>query len=276
MHPAHVVPMVDEFGYIRTEVSLDLISPEFNALTDAAASRIPDVLGAEFAGLYLYGSIAAGRAVAGRSGLDLFVVLQAEPDENVLEQLRAVARELEVEFSGLVRAVSIDSTWLDEVFNGARRLAQQVFLRHMCVCIAGDDIRSELPRFAPTTEVCSSLNGDAPEVLDALWRDFDRTHGENERRRIGGKIARKILYTAMSCIAAETGEWATGRADMASYLTLFYPEITSDVEFLLHACEERELVLVGSLRRLKTLSDWISGEAERVLRDRTGSQAGPE
>ncbi|MFW5994887.1 MAG: hypothetical protein ACOCRN_02160 [Spirochaetia bacterium] len=266
MHPDHVTSMIDEFGYIRTEVSLDLIAPEFQALVNDAATRVPQVLDAEFAGLYLYGSVAAGRAVAGRSGLDLFLVLQAEPDDTVLSRIREFAGELESESSGLVREVSIESTWLDEVFNGPNRLARQVFLRHMCVCIAGDDIRDELPRFAPTWEVCASLNGDAPEVLGRLWREFERTHAEHDRRRIAGKIARKILYTGMSCIAAETGEWATGRADMASYLSLFYPAISADMEFLLHACEEQELALVGSLQRLRGLSRWISAESRRVLR----------
>lgn len=269
MHPDHVTSMIDQFGYIRTEVSVDLIAPDFDALVSDAASRIPDRLDAELVGLYLYGSVAAGRAVAGRSGLDLMSVLQAEPDDTVLSDIHTVARELEAEYAGLVRGVSVESTWIDEVFNGRDRLAKQVFLRHMCVCIAGDDIRDELPRFAPTVEVCASLNGDAPRVLEGLWRDFARTHVEHERRRIAGKIARKILYTGMSCIAAETGEWATGRADMASYLSLFYPAVSPDIEFLLHACEEQELVLVGSVQRLKRLSQWVSAEANRVLK-RTG------
>lgn len=266
MRPGHVDSLVDDFGRIQSEVDRDLISATFAPLVDAATECIPSALGAELSSLLLCGSIPAGRAVARRSNMDLLAVLQSEPEPSVTRGIAEVAEKLEAAFPRLVREVSISSTYVDELFNGPRSLGLKVSIRHLCVRLWGDDFAAELPKFQLTPELCASMNGDAPEVLADLWRKLDQAHGEEEHRRIAGSIARKILRTGMSCISAESGEWATGRGDIAAYLTLYFQEIAPDVEFLLHLAEQQELALVGSVQRLRRVSAWASREAGRVLK----------
>ncbi len=263
MRPGHIESLVDDFGQIVSEVSLDNVSSSFAPLVDASCEVIPEAIGDELSSLYLYGSIPAARAVSGRSDLDLLAVLQSEPAGRSRRRITGAARELEARFPKLVREVSIAVTWIDEIFHGDRALGWKVFIRHLCVLLWGDDIAAELPKYRPTPEVCANLNGDAAEVLAELWRQFDAATNEEEHRRIGGMIARKILRTGMSVVSARSGEWATSRADIASYLILYFPEITPDIELLLHLAEEQELALVGNIGRLRGLSKWavrLAGE----------------
>ncbi|TVQ21724.1 MAG: hypothetical protein EA383_16665 [Spirochaetaceae bacterium] len=259
--------MVDEFGYIQNEVAIENVTETFRPLLDDAVNRISRLLGPEMSGLYLYGSVGTGRAVAGRSDIDLLVVLLAEPAPPRCNAIADVARQLEGHHPKVVRSVEIATTWLDQVLTSRESLGYKVFIKHFCVCIAGDDLSPELPHVPPSPTVCSALNGDAPEVLSELWTRFDRTYDEHERRRLGGAIARKILRTLMSVIAAETELWATGRADIASFIIISYPDLVPDVEFLLHAAEEQELALAGSVQQLRRISSFTAGEARRVLRD---------
>jgi len=265
MRPRHIESLVDDFGQIVSEVSIDNISPTFAPLVDAACESIPETVGDELSSLYLYGSIPAARAVAGRSDLDLLAVLQSEPGRRCRRRIEGVERELEARFPKRVREVSIAVTWIDELFHGDRSLGWKVFIRHLCVLLWGDDIAAELPKYRPTPEVCANLNGDAPRVLADFWRQFEVADSEEEHRRIGGMIARKILRTGMSVVSAQSGEWATSRADIASYLILYFPEIASDIELLLHLAEEQELALVGNVARLRALSQWAVRQAEREL-----------
>lgn len=265
MRPEHIESLVDDFGQIVSEVSLDHVSPVFAPLVGAARETIPDAIGDELSSLYLYGSIPAARAVSGRSDLDLLAVLQSEPDGRTRSRIADAARQLDGRFPKQVREVSIAVTWIDEVFHGDRALGWKVFIRHLCVLLRGDDLAVELPKYRPTPEVCANLNGDAPEVLADLWRRFDTADSEEEHRRIAGMVARKILRTGMSVVSARSGEWATSRADIASYLTLYFPEITPDIELLLHLAEEQELALVGNLGRMRALSQWAIRRAESEL-----------
>lgn len=257
--------MVDQFGHIYKEVSVAHIAPEFRAIIEAASVEIPRAIGDEFFSLYLYGSIPAGRAVAGRSDLDLFAILQDEADTQVGSRVAAACSDLMKRFPTTVRRIELDTTWMDELFAGPRSPGLKAFVKHMCVCISGPDVSEEIPKLTPSREVCSSLNGDAPEVIQSLWKAFFDATTEGQRRYVAGRIATKILRTMMSAIAVETGEWATGRADMAAYITWYYPGMTPDVDFLLQVAEERELALVGGVRRLREASEFCIAECRRVL-----------
>ncbi len=265
MKPNHVESMVDEFGHMYKEVSHARIAPEFRSLVEAASTEIPRAIGDEFFSLYLYGSIPAGRAVAGRSDLDLFAILQDEADNQVDSRVQSACEELMRCFPASVRRIDVDTTWMDELFSGPRSPGLKAFVKHMCVCVAGPDISEEIPDFTPSREVCASLNGDAPLVIESLWKAFFDATTEERRRYVGARIATKILRTMMSVIAAETGEWATGRADMATYITWYYPDMTPHVEFLLQVAEERELALVGGISRLKEISAFCISECRRAL-----------
>ncbi len=257
--------MVDEFGHMYSEVSRAQIAPEFRPIVEAASSEIPAAIGDECFALYLYGSIPAGRAVAGRSDLDLFAVLQDSADHDVDARVRSASDALMRRFHGAVRRIEFDSTWMEQLFSGPKSPGLKAFIKHMCVCIAGSDVSPEIPKFTPNREVCASLNGDAPAVIEALWDEFFDATTEEQRRYVGGRIAVKILRTLMSVIAAETGNWATGRADMAAYITWYYPNLTPNVEFLLQVAEERELALVGNIARLKEVGEFCIDESTRVL-----------
>lgn len=257
--------MVDDFGYIRNEVRLEYIASPFLPLVQASIYQIQQSVGPQLSGLYLYGSVGTGRAVAGRSDLDLLLVLLSEPDRSLRQTIDDAARRLEKRHPKVVRSVEIAITWLDQVLTSTESLGYKVFIKHLCVCIAGDDLSPELPRVPLSQEVCTALNGDAPEVLSSLWDRLDQTHDEHDRRRIGGAIARKILRTLMCVIAAETEDWATSRPDMAWYIMMSYPDLVPHVEFLLHVAEEQELALVGSIKLLQHISAFTAAEAQRVL-----------
>lgn len=72
-HPASTIPVLGDIP----------IQPEFELLVEDARKSISSGLDNLLDGLYLYGSVARGTAVLGRSDLDLTLVLTRQP--SVLE-----------------------------------------------------------------------------------------------------------------------------------------------------------------------------------------------
>jgi len=257
--------MVDVWGYIISEVDFDLIAPVFRPLLLECRSALADAIGDDLYTLYLFGSIPAGRAVVGKSDINLLALLQWSAEPEVEKRIEETRKQLAERYRKVVRDVMLLQTTMDEAFNGHRELAWKVFIKHLCLLLAGDDVSAELPAYRPTPEVAAALDGDAPDVLERLWRELKSTHAEDVRSRLGGQIARKILYTAMSAITAETGIWVTSRTALATQICRHYPTRSGDVHLLLEVAEEKELALVGELRHLRKLIDWAISEARRVL-----------
>lgn len=118
--------------------------PEIDALLEALLSRVQAALGPEFVALYLYGSLAYGGFVPGRSDIDFLVVTRDRLDANRLAALDAMHTELKA--SGL--------PWVDAL-EGAYFPAR--FLR----------------RHDPQDEVHPALTHEEGFIQDHFGQDWD-------------------------------------------------------------------------------------------------------
>ena len=131
---------VTSAGMIRTGASRHRIPEVFAPMLAAAVDAVEANDGS--ASLYVYGSVATGKAQVPTSDVDLLTVgLRAETGA-------LISADLSAEFADLCRAVEIGaaqpedfSSESDEGYGG------RVFLRHYCVHLSGPDLHSALPEF---------------------------------------------------------------------------------------------------------------------------------
>ncbi|HET9656599.1 MAG TPA: hypothetical protein VFP72_14675 [Kineosporiaceae bacterium] len=122
------------------------VAPDGTIVTGAARTRVPaafePVLAAVLeavrptgpCSVYVYGSVACGQAVVGRSDLDLLTV---GLDRRVAADLGA---GLSARFRGLVRGVEFSAAAPDDFAGeGDREYGNRVFLRHYGVHLSGPD-----------------------------------------------------------------------------------------------------------------------------------------
>jgi hypothetical protein len=155
---------LDPEGYIRPEADLANVQPEYQGLPDATADLLADEFGPRLHSAYLYGSIARGNAVPGRSDADLIAVLLAAPTDEDRARADRVERALVERFPVLFSA-GVGLTHLQEIRSPAQRYSGQVFLRELAVCVYGKDLRPSLPRTKPSAAVAAGFHNDTHAVL---------------------------------------------------------------------------------------------------------------
>jgi predicted nucleotidyltransferase len=214
---------LDPEGYIRPEADLGNLQPEYQGLPEAAVGLLAKEFGARLHSAYLYGSVARGNAVPGRSDLDLLAVLAAAPVDQDRARAGRVERALVERFPVLFGA-GVGLTHLQEVRSPAQRYGLQVFLRELAVCIYGEDLRPSLPRTKPSAAVAAGFHDDTHAVL-ARARETLRTSTDPEAVRRASRMAsRRMVQAAFAVVMAREGVWATVLEEQAAAVGAVFPQ----------------------------------------------------
>ncbi|HEX8928518.1 MAG TPA: nucleotidyltransferase domain-containing protein, partial [Actinomycetota bacterium] len=162
---------LDPEGYILPEADLSKVPPAYAGLPASAAGLLQHHFGSRLHSGYLYGSVVRGNAVPGRSDADLVAVLWSPPADEDRRRARQVEQALLDRFPVLVSA-GVALTDLRELRSPAERYGGQVFLRELCVCICGADLRPGLPRTRPSAAIALGFHGDTPQVFARARREL--------------------------------------------------------------------------------------------------------
>jgi uncharacterized protein len=192
-------------GTIRTGVARSRVPAAFEPVLAAASSD---------ASLYVYGSVATGQAVVGRSDVDLLAI--------GLPRAHELSASLTERFAGLCRSVEIGAaSEADFAGGGDEAYGNRVFLRHYCVHVAGPALPVE-PPFPADARAARGFNGDIAQHL-ARWR-ADPSPGRT--------IARKTLVAVAGLVSVHDGTWTTDRVGAAARWAEISPTDAADLRLL--------------------------------------------
>ncbi|GAA1357815.1 hypothetical protein GCM10009596_09640 [Arthrobacter rhombi] len=213
---------LDAHGFITTGVRRDRVPPTFEPLLDQACAGLSSALpsavapGQARAGLYLYGSVATGRAVSGVSDVDLFTIgLPSDVST-------AVARQLSSRHAGLCRAVEIGAAQPEDfVGTGDAAYGNRVFLRHYCLPLLGAETSEDVGPFRGDLAAARGFNGDIGSCLER-WRQL---LAEGATASLGRRIARKTLLAVAGLVSVHDATWTTDRMTSAKRWSLIRPDL---------------------------------------------------
>jgi uncharacterized protein len=177
------------------------------------------VLGPRLHSAYLYGSVARGDAVPGRSDLDLVAVLTGPPSEADRAAADRAARDLEARV-GLLSGAAVVLGSLAEVTAPDQRYGWQPFLRELSFRIAGTDLRPGFPRTRPSPELAAGFHADTPAVLA---RARVVLAGPDPPPGKARAAARLLVRAAFAVVMAADGVWATVLEEQAAIVARAVP-----------------------------------------------------
>jgi uncharacterized protein len=255
---------LDPDGWIVPEADLANVPPAYEGLPRAAAGLLLDDFGSRLHSGYLYGSIVRGNAVPGRSDADLGAVLWSPPTEEDRRRAGRVERALMERFPVLANA-GVWLTGLEELRSPAERYGGQVFLRELCVCICGTDLRPEMPRTRPSAAVAVGFHRDTPEALARARRELATSTDPRAIQRACRSASRRMVQASFAVVMARDGVWATVLEEQAALVAAAFPRWGPAVR---RAAEQgrrpvAEPRVVGEL--LETFGRWIEASLAPIV-----------
>ncbi|WP_110642906.1 nucleotidyltransferase domain-containing protein [Salinicola sp. CPA57] len=245
-------------GYL-TEPPCGPLQPAFVGIVDAACRALADQLGARLDSVYVYGSVARGKAVPGTSDLDLTLLLSRPltPDGQAdLERLKAT---FERHHRG-VSKIDFDVGTLSEALSPAHRHSWGYWLKHQCRYVWGTDRRGTLPRHKPSRAIALAVNGDFPKVLACYRQRLAATGAPKERRRLQREAARKLIRaTHTLCHPAET-RWPVTLEEHATLAVERYPARADDLGYFLRMAREPDGDADAFDTRLANVVEWMTAQ----------------
>lgn len=226
----------DQDGFLQNSGSYDLIQPDFRPLLVQAAALCRDLVGTRLLSLYVRGSVAAGRAHLGSSDVDL-VLLTKDGVPQFTVQPDKIA-ELSRAFSKVTSEVDLTVLPL-EILRGAPEYARlRVYLQTQSVLLEGEDVRPELPRFRPNSELACYMHPKLEEELHQLSQLF--TLGTAVERSYGGVLRptrfwcvwtmRTVLRASGLLAMTQTGSYESDLAYCRDHARSIYPEMALSLQ----------------------------------------------
>lgn len=224
---------LDSNGFIVSDVSIDKIDRVYVPCIQESVESLKKLFPLQLHSVYLYGSVARGEAVAFKSDLDLIAMF----DGNVqLAELTKLAGALSQKYCSLVREVGIavgDYNYTMDPSN----YYENAFLKELCVCVYGEDVREQFGPYKLTSEIAIRFNGD---IGEAVTRTLERIKSPSNEdfKRFSHVFARKLIRTYYSMVMVRSQIWSTRLGEQSEVFLHYFPEKESIIHTLLNWIDE--------------------------------------
>lgn len=247
---------VDALGYIRTLGHAPL-QPAFQPVVDDLCAAVRGPLADLIDSAYLYGSVARGDAVVGRSDLDAVLLLVAPPAAAQLERIESARLALQQRHAAVTK-VDFDLGSLVEALSAAQLESWGFWLKHHCRCIAGPDRALALPLQRPSRSIARAVNGDFPEVLSDYARRIAAPGEGAQLRVLMRQAARKALRATNVLRPEDATSWPESIADHVRQFTASFPEQHDEILFLAAQHEQPRADPQEFAHRLMRFAHWMA------------------
>lgn len=223
---------LDDEGFIVSDVNLKLIDDVYMPFIRESVEKLKNSFSRNLHSVYVYGSVARGDAIQCKSDLDLLTVYQEQLSSDQSSHLKLLAEQLSYKANLLFREVGIAVGYYDYIMDPANYY-EQAFLKELCVCLYGEDLR---PRFGPyklTPEIAISFNGDICDVLQRTMRRISIASDEEFKSIIQG-FARKLIRTYYSMVMARSQIWSTRLNEQSEVFIHHFPMKEANVRTILN------------------------------------------
>lgn len=247
---------LDQNGFIALPKS-NKLQPEFSNVVAHVVTTLKQCFPELIHSLYVYGSVAEGRAKAGKSDLDMTIIFNYEADQVATAQLTAVQHRLEKN-NPVVSKIDFDCGLLREVLHSDSILSWGYWLKHHCVCVYGEDLCRQLPAFKPSKAIAVAVNGDFLPVLEKLIAQMQSSSDENKKRQLQRAIARKAIRATNILRLEHDKDWPETLEEYRLKFNARYPALAEEMDYLLTISNEPQGNIVDFKRRVMAFARWLN------------------
>ncbi|MGD0729351.1 MAG: nucleotidyltransferase domain-containing protein [Candidatus Micrarchaeaceae archaeon] len=260
---------VDRNGFIITEVSIKKISPIYKHVVTCVSDIILSKYAKDIESIYLYGSVVTGKAIKGKSDLDILLVFKNNPNGIVAKNVKTLEKNLSKKYINILRGIGLAITSIQEVKNPKEKYGLLCFIKHLCVCIYGNDITVNIPKFKPTKAVAKGFNGDIAEKLEINRRKFLKHLTTSEIKKLSQETSKRIIRTGFSLVMPRTKSWTTNLQKSVDTFIYYYPEKKAEMTKALEWSKAGTVNKQAIIDFIDSFGLWLSTEFNEQIGSRT-------
>jgi hypothetical protein len=204
-------------GQILNVSAAEKIAAVYWPLVDRVLEMLWQSFGETLHSVYIYGSIAEGRARPGYSDADFIVVFKHEVEDPVA-RLNEIAAALLSEYGQLILKIDLPSATEAEIMSPEQLYGWGAYLKILGLPVYGEDLRSALPLFRPGHALTRAWNGDLRQQIEAALHVLRSDASEEAKQRARRGISGTALRALFMLIAPELQVWTTVFREQSQYV----------------------------------------------------------
>ncbi|MFJ5162196.1 nucleotidyltransferase domain-containing protein [Pantoea sp. NPDC088449] len=249
---------IDKTGFIPLP-AFSGFQPAFSPLIADVVQKLGAVMPELIHSVYVYGSLAEGRAKESVSDLDLTVIFRREPDELATSELMAIVSCLE-QHHPVISKIDIDPGVLDTVMQPASAERWGYWLKHHCICIYGEDLRDRFKPFRPSRSIAIAVNGDFHTVLNDYISRMKPSLAPSQRHALQRAAARKAIRATNILRDERDTDWPSTLEEHREKFNDRYPALAEEMDYLLSISHRPRGDIMTFAGRVSTFSYWLNAE----------------
>lgn len=205
--------------------------------------------------LYVYGSVAKGKAVVGQSDLDICVVFKHEIT-NLDQKIAEIKVKLITRYP-FIPKIDVDVGYLKDVLDEKNKKRWGAWLKFFCTNIYGRDLTHFFQEIMIDREAIRAINQGYDEEIHTYFvlleiKDKPQAELLNLKKSLIKRMIRLLPLTMR-----HIEEWPLALNDTIDQTVQVYPQQKDRLYFLLQELDKPTLTNVISLNRLRETYVWI-------------------
>lgn len=249
--------------YIKKEVALKKIPARYKSIVDDVKSQLLE-FSDKIHSIYLYGSVATGKAKSPTSDLDLVVVLKEKPTSKFKSELKELEKSLSKKYQKAFREVGFAITYKNEVLRGKEAFGWRFFLTILSVKIFGDNLFQKEMKFSPSRKLARNLHSDIEKNIEETKKKIKNANSEEAKLQIKS-IMKKIIRTAFSIVMEDENYWTTDLDEMTKIFTKFYSKKKQQINAVLKMAKSKSPDKKSATSILNNFGKWVSLEFHKKV-----------
>jgi len=264
IHPSGAFLKTDSNGYIISGASQDKIIPPWKEAVDDAVQVEVRRLGDRLHSLYLRGSVAQGKAVLGRSDIDLFAVLIDE-ERASHQPLPWSEKELEDFYLRFPFLTSIECSniALAQVYGPFHYY--RFVMKVSSVCVYGCDLLPTLADYTTDAPIAEEWFRIFPHLVNRFVREIQESTDNKHSERLCMDMMKTFLRSGMLLVMRRQSAYTRDLYPSYQSFSSFYPE----QEPAMKRCLELAVNPISSQQTLlpfvTNFAEWMHQAAEAEL-----------
>ncbi len=210
---------VDEFGYVKPDVAVDLIADVWKPLVAFVRDALMDRRGVR--SVYLRGSIPRGLAIENISDADFFYFSETDFDPADIELASIVGTNFAI-VNGLELS-RLDRATFDKIHAYQKRPYFHMLLKTQCLFLAGDDIARDIKPFQIGPEMVSHVFSLQSE-FSRLPSWLEEGRGSGVEQSIHQWFSRRIVRSGFEVTMDRSDRFTRDLYLCYDQFAQFYPE----------------------------------------------------